>query len=704
MTPSRPVRWLLPMLMGLGAFLILQSRTAAIGLGDPDRYFHLGLARETSAAGKLWLSKLPQFTGLGWERQFPDKEFLFHLVNRGLYAVGGESAVLQVIPIASSLIVLSLFGLLAGQAGVWLGTAILIAGLVLDPYLMVRLGMLRPHLLAILWFTLLLHALVRGRAGLAFTAGLLYSWSYHSFYVPLIVLGAYWAVTLELKGRRFRLVVWGGIGLMTGLIANPHFPGNLLMGFRHLIIALFEAGKTKLDFGMELFPWSTDRFIRLYLPFLYLIVISSFLSGQSGGFKRITQKDSHFGWVWISTLIFFALSALNPRGIEYAVPLGLLLFSITLRDLVLTKRHRIIFVVALVVCSVPRMMQVAASYTEIPGKGNRVDGLLEALKKVPNKKAHFYNVEWDASPYIYYSHPEMQTVDLLDPSFLETQDPRHHSVRWALRQGEVPDPWGVIQSLSGSRYLLTRYPGLRDQLNADVHFTRLTLSGEDAIYQLQESRLPNFVLSWRGALVLKSGKPSEADVLTPALHPEFKKVASHHEHQARERLGFEIPKIPSAYLDLRFGEPPGVLGLATGHEFKKISGEGVSCILVEPAPSERERQAGKSVIVLGGGRSLRVWLNGRPFFRSIAVTDSVSLMDRLVPVGRKLTAADRLELLVCSKDSAKSLGLALSFWTPEEITASCKDRGWKEAEALSLKSGWAHTGEYRETCFGNYVR
>jgi len=87
------------------------------------------------------------------------------------------------------------------------------------------------------------------------------------------------------------------------------FP-EILIAIRCAIIALFEAGKSKLDFGMELIPWSTDRFVRMYLPFVLVIGVAAY------------QKKGHIRWVALSSAIFFVLSALNPRGIEYAVPLG----------------------------------------------------------------------------------------------------------------------------------------------------------------------------------------------------------------------------------------------------------------------------------------------------------------------------------------------------------------------------------------------
>ena len=110
------------------------------------------------------------------------------------------------------------------------------------------------------------------------------------------------------------------------------------------------------------------------------------------------------------------------------------------------------------------------------------------------------------------------------------------------------------------------------------------------------------------------------------------------------------------------------------------------------------------LIALGGGRSVRIWLNGKKLYRSIAATDSVGLMGQLVQVGRKLTSRDRIQMLVCSRDSAKTMGVALSFWTEGEIDSTCKARGWKEPEAAGHEQGWPVIGKFRQTCFGSYIR
>jgi hypothetical protein len=700
-------------------YLFAHHRFASgIGVGDPDRYFHLALARETVASGRWFLRQIPQITGLGWERVFPDKEFLFHFINRGLYAWGGEAGVLKIIPIAASAILMVLSLLVQRFVRPAIGAFIVSLFVLTDPWLLIRLSMLRPHLLAILFFCGVLYALLRRSAVGLFIFGVLYSWSYHSFYVPLILMGIFYAVDLKWKSPKLRIVVWGALGLLTGLIVHPYFPWNLWMSFRHAVIALFEASNSKLDFGVELFPWSTEKFLRLHLPYFYILVSSPFVVLLGVEKPREFLRKSDFLWLWASALVFLALAAQNPRALEYAIPIGVVLMALVAQSFGQSRRRTTVFLVGLALAAIPRGMQLSATLRESVDpvqRSERLEKLVSSLRALPAtpegqpERTHLFNVEWDQPPYVYYARPDFQFIDILDPSFLESHDKRLHSVRWMLRSGTVPDPWGVIQSLTRSRFVLSRYPDVNAQLASDLNFKRIfpkvgeQTVGVPNLFELLPERDPHFVLEWSAQVVLLAGAARTADSLTPvsASDGRERRLVTWHEHLEREAAGITVPAVKSAYLDLRYGTNVKALGLQSGSD---SVGDGISCVLVEPSREERMRQVGKNVLVLGGGRSLRVWLNGQKFFRSVAARESIQLTDRLVPIGRSLTAGDRVQIIVCSKDSAPSLGVSLSFWTPKEIDDRCIERGWKPAEALQDSKSWPRVGAYRETCLGAYVR
>jgi len=601
-------------------------------------------------------------------------------------------------------------------------------------------------MLAILFFCGILHSLLSRSTLRVFLFGVLYSWSYHSFYVPMIVLGIFYLSDFDWKSPRLRLAVWGSLGLLTGLIVNPHFPWNFWMSFRHLLIALVEANQAKLDFGMELFPWSTERFLRIHLPFFFLLVISPFLVLLAVEKPREFLKKTDFSWLWGSTLVFFGLAAQSPRALEYGVPIGIILFAFVAQYFAKSPKRSALFFAVLFLTLIPRFTQVIGTVGQ---KVNRTEkmavieetvsgirALPEAKTEASGERPHMFNSEWDFSPYIYYASPHFQFIDILDPSFLQTRDKRLHTVRWMLRQGSVPDPWGVIQSLTQSRYIINRHPALNAQLALDLHFKqvfpKVSRASDDAthIFELLPERDPHFVLDWQGRVAGMSVKPSEADRYEPGATGEWKPVFAQHEHFEREEAGIKVPRVKSAYLDLRYGRVVKDLGMdrlegalqkekqiqsgklpenAAESESTKAKSEAtssatVTCVWVRPSEEDRKRQEGKELLGLGGGRNIRIWLNGSKLFRTVAAKDSVQLADRLIELDRPLRRSDVLEVLVCSSDTSLNMGVALSFWTKTEMDQRCRERGWEPAEALSQTGGWPRLGSYRDTCMGSFIR
>jgi hypothetical protein len=150
-----------------------------LGSADPDRYYHLALSRLIAEQG--WIPKsLPQVEDLGWGNYFPDKEFLFHVLTGAAWSGGGSAAVLALVPLIGIALVLAVHSELDRILKPLPAALISIVGSVATCGLLFRLVLLRPHLLAMLAFCLLVLAVLRERPRLAGLAAAAFALGYHA--------------------------------------------------------------------------------------------------------------------------------------------------------------------------------------------------------------------------------------------------------------------------------------------------------------------------------------------------------------------------------------------------------------------------------------------------------------------------------------------------------------------------------------------
>ena len=220
-----------------------------MGISDPDRYYHLALARLASEHGLL--RTLPQVEDLGWGQYFPDKEFLFHVLTEIGYRAVDDAGVLAVIPLLGSAIALVLYATLARVMPEWKASVVTLLPILFSGRFLFRLMLLRPHVLAILCFCLLLWAVLGRRQIAACAAVFTFVLAYHAFYVPLIAIVLSWPLrrtAANPEGLRLR---WMGLALCSGLLLNPYFPSNLLMAVAHIRIAIGAGMPADLPAGLE---------------------------------------------------------------------------------------------------------------------------------------------------------------------------------------------------------------------------------------------------------------------------------------------------------------------------------------------------------------------------------------------------------------------------------------------------------------------
>lgn len=687
--------YLLSVLVLGSIFFLTWSRLKLLGDMDPDRYYHLALARQMD--GTAVIGKLPQVWGLGWQYFFPDKEFLFHVLTSFAHRLGQDAGVLFLIPMLTTAYALLLHRILCFSIRPLIALALVFTAFYLDPWFLMRSHQLRPHLMALLVFGLLLLSLIRNVRWLSFVSGALYALSYHAVYLPFLVLGCFLATGPLPRMGRIKLAVLGTLGLLTGTVLNPRFPGNVLMGARHLKIALFEAKAHSLNFGVELIPWPTDKMALRYISaFLLLILAPLVVILQER--SRSWLRSSDLTWVWLTTLLFFSLAFLNPRALEYGIPCFLLLSAQVLRlfDGKIFKQGAVL---AVILFSGAREIPKLKEKLKNPPRPHPAStALIAGLKQISVRDQLVFNCNWDSTPYLYYARPDLQFLDVLDPSLLLTARPDLHEIRETLRHGHVGDPYAMLKKFTPATLVLCRDPLTVSMLRADPHFIqhypRSHKTSQDPghfVFELTPKRDPHFVLYFHSqffGVTSDNSKVAEASPLKvkrwvpfyPAIEPSLE------------------AEVQPAFVNLRAdllaragSQPP----------------EGVACYAIRPTPGERARQKGKRVIGIGGGQDLRLWLNGRPLYQSGTSITAPRLIHQLIELERPLTANDRVEAVACSRTDSSLLGFALSFWNRDEIKKTCDTKTAGIAAPIaefSYSGSWPRQGGLETTCLGPMAR
>lgn len=475
----------------LGAFLaialyygLFYLSPKQVGANDPDRFYHLALSEMMARQGLI--RQLPQVEDLGWGHYFPDKEFLFHVFTGMAHWIGGPEAVLLLVPIIGAGIVLLLFAEVSRTIRPWPAFALVIPMVLLTGHFVFRLSMLRPHLLAILFFCLLLSGILQRKYWLTLLAALGFSLSYHAYYVVLMVgaLAAlvYWEPAL---GRR-QIWVAVPVGLLLGIVVNPYFPSNLVMSWIHVQIALGIDVPAGVDTGAELVQYDVLGMLQTYG-----VAHIGVLAAAAAAWRRRLWPVTQYREFWFLMLTAVALTALgmkSRRAMEYAIPSVILLSGYTIRSLD-WRGCLPSLIVALMVSQGYYTVQFYKNSWTLPQVGYSV-WYFNAITAIPERPAgaKVFNCDWSGSPYLFYFRPDLRFVDILDPVLLWKVSRERYVLRQELIKGNFRDPAKVLRSAFRADYVLCDEPPLNRQMDADpARFRSIAIrgaSGEIRLYQL----------------------------------------------------------------------------------------------------------------------------------------------------------------------------------------------------------------------------
>ncbi len=644
-------------------FAAVFYHVSPVAKGDPDRYFHLAIARQISEQGML--RSLPQVENLKWGNAYPNGYFLFSLLTGAAYRMGGERAALFVGPILVVLLLAILFIFACEWVEPWLAAWIALAG-ILCPEFALRAVAFRPHLLGIALAIPLVIAIYKQRPFWVLLLSALFSLSYHAFYIPLLFLLVSVAAEIFYRERVTSIVLWGLAGLALGIFLNPSFPHHL----QSLQVNLGSAfgwvlGPTEASVEVQPLSWG-----EMLGSFSYFFIILGYgLWEISTGARK--ERDVA---LILTACLFWGLGLITGRAIELAVPLSLVAIAV----IVGKSGHRLRLQAIVPMLGIPFLLPFSLFLLKEPMESSPTREF-EALRQIPatEKGKKVFNCDWETGSLVLYQRPDLRFVDLLDAHFLQYSDPSLHSARLSLKQGIVGFPYGIIRNLFDADYILCKNPGLNAQLDLDPHFKRLyprvgSLPGP-YLFQVSSKPLSNFLTRFEAAEFPPAEKQTYV-FLTP-----------------KKALGWvEVsPQAPSPFLDLyswiqEIGEEIAVEG-------------SVLCAAVRPTLAELKTHWGATALGVGGGARIRLWWNDEPLFLSNQASQFPHLVNDLVKLPHPLRAGDRLAAVVCSRLGFSYMGLSLSFWNPVEIRSLCEERA-SHLPAPQDGLPWRFLGNGSEGC------
>jgi hypothetical protein len=437
-----------------------------------------------------------------------------------------------------------------------------------------------------------------------------------------------------------------------------------------------------VGFGDELYPVASNVFlIGFSVPLLVFLLAIWRMS-------RDHRRSGSFGYASLFLIqlmfVYLLITFQSRRGGEYLWPVAAFLAVEIWSSSGFAAEKHIRRLVLTGVCLVFAWHTWAAIH-EIRQTGwgvpSHVEGALRAAESLPaDKDALVFNCEWDSSPYLFYARPKMRFLDIMDPSLLYFANEEAHRAREQLERSEVADGYGLLKNAFKADYVYCRNTAVASQLERDPRFRRLF----PASFKEADASLTYFVYELRPEPLGGYVKNFELSLL-PAQEDDFRKLQP---SDADPKAMKSVRLTYSGFLDLA-----RELGVST-----KSKKDGLAlCAWVRP--KEMKGLAGATYLSLGGGRNIRIWKNGEPWFHSDYAYLQAAMHQQIIPMGKPLKESDRLEFLVCSGQATNFWGLSLLGLTEKQFAEICQ---WKRAfEKKELPSFEFLYGRRNQTCLGD---
>lgn len=663
---------------------------------DPDYYYHVAISRHILENGVP--HTLPQVKGTGWDILFSDKEFLFHQLTTLFYWIFGEIG-LRILPVVITAGTFVVFGIRAFQRLPLRYAFVPFLIFISEPYFLRRILMVRPQVLAVFFFTLLLYSFLTRRKYLVAISAALYTLSYHALQIPLLVLAAGLFASSSGDEARKKCLWALGIGLLVGVLVNPYFPGNVMI-VPQIIDIVLGSHTGDLPYGAEIYPWKANYVLNYSLITFLLCGFSLYCLGNAKAKNDKEGLAADHKMLLVLSGLFFAVSCMTPRGREYLVPclFFLAVFAIEnrARFLIVLKPFKIPLIAALAVTVAVQWALVNNDFGFIFRKPSPPP-VIEALNQIPaDATGHVLNCNWSDSPFIFYARPKLTFLDIMDPSFLFREAKTLHIARKDFNENKFADPYFSAKYIFKAKYVLCQEEKLEERLDMDPRFKRLfplePVKGNKTAFGLFELKGEESQGIFANEFQYKIGLNSQAPWIS--IQPALQHSGDANLKQRIDYFDF------NRLLDRNLLVEKSKVDVVEA-DGKKVSTGNINCVQVKPTPAEIKKHLGSEILGLGGGPNLRAWLNGKPLFESYGEPATASMIQTLVPLPKPLTAQDSVSVLVCPGTKTNFYGIAMSFFTQKTLDAICEEKGSIDSLSRRGQLDWPYKGDSVKTCLGN---
>ncbi len=640
------------------------------GYADPDRYFHLEVLRQMVEQGSLYHYTLPQFPWLGWDKNFIDKEYLYHIYLLPFYYFGEETGVI----IGGFFLLSTTFYFIQLLSARFLTNRYFI---LFSPFLslilyywFIRLTYVRAFNLASLLALLMFYFATKSRWRWVGGMAALYSLSYHGLQTPIAI-----ALVFDFASHRFKFKGWQFslsvvVGLAVGALLHPSFPGNFFVGWNHLAIALQSGvlqGLYGLHFGGEVLPRSWQAYLFAVYPALFATAFHAFIAYFLWKKQKLEQA---FPSVLLLSAVFLVLTKTNFRAIEYGYFFWTLSLGIVLQTLILRLPDKRAMAALSIACLLILSCIVQAGRSIHAEISARIDSYisiaeskLAAAETIPKQGGtKVFHCSWDSAPYLMYGRSDLQLIGVLDPTFLFLSSPKTHFTQTLLLKGKDINYRKTLRETFQSDYIFCRIPSdFRYHLLLDPHFEQIyPKAGEKAGYNTRVFRL---VPKERPEIIsqIESRKP----MLVHKTEIENKPLTDFIRYEPLEKKHLNLSTIPdllnSLYTESLPTGPPQIEPDENKH----------FCQYFRLAPKEIKRLAGADQLIIGFSDSIRLYRNQKMLFTTTKSPPAELEFRKRIKLSPKLNPKDKIEAIVCEPSTGDFLYFRSSVWKSAALKKIC---------------------------------